>query len=102
MDGLRADGDVIAELACVENGAVVGHAMFSRMAIDPPLRRVVALGPVCARIDRQLSGVGTVLIRAGLAMCVEKGMDAVFVLGDPLYYGRFGFTAAMAAPIACA
>lgn len=102
MDGLRADGDVIVELVGVEDGAVVGHAMFSRMAIDPPLRRVAALGPVCARTDRQCSGIGTVLIRAGLAVCAEKGVGAVFVLGDPLYYGRFGFSIDKAAPIACA
>lgn len=102
VEGLRADGDVIAELTGVENGEVVGHAMFSRMAADPHLCRVAALGPVCTRIDRQRSGIGTALIRTGLAMCAENGVGAVFVLGDPLFYARFGFSVAIAAPTACA
>jgi putative acetyltransferase len=42
------------------------------------------------------------LIRAGLDACHEAGMGAIIVLGDPNYYGRFGFSAAKAAGIACA
>ena len=99
---LRADGDAIVELAAVENGEIVGHAMFSRLAVEPRTFRAAALGPVCARIDRQRRGIGTALIRAGLADCAQSGIEAVFVLGDPLYYGRFGFSVAKAAGIACA
>jgi len=92
VDALRAAGDVIVELAAVEAGAVVGHAMFSRLTVDPSDRKIAALGPVCARIDRQRAGVGSALIRQGLAHCAAQGCDAVVVLGDPGYYGRFGFT----------
>jgi len=98
---LRADGDVIVELAAVENGEVVGHAMFSRLAVEPSPFRIAALGPVCARVDRQRSGIGETLIRAGLADCADSGVEAVFVLGDPGYYGRFGFSVAKAAGVAC-
>jgi putative acetyltransferase len=76
--------------------------MFSAMTVDPPLCRMAALGPVCARIDRQGAGIGTALIRAGLVVCAEQGIAAVFVLGDLSYYGRFGFSAAKASGIACA
>lgn len=92
IDALRAAGDVIVELAAIEAGAVVGHAMFSRLTVDPANRKMAALGPVCARIDRQRAGVGAALIREGLARCAAQGCDAVVVLGDPHYYGRFGFT----------
>jgi putative acetyltransferase len=98
---LRVDGDVIAELAAIENDEVVGHAMFSRLAAEPRTFRAAALGPVCARIDRQRQGIGEALIRAGLADCARSGVEAVFVLGDPLYYGRFGFSVAKATGIAC-
>lgn len=98
---LRADKDAIAELAAAENDEVVGHAMFSRLVAEPRPFRAAALGPVCARIDRQRCGIGTALIRAGLADCVQSGVEAVFVLGDPLYYGRFGFSVANAAGVAC-
>jgi putative acetyltransferase len=97
ISALRADGDVVVELAAEEDGHIIGHAMFSRMTPDPPLPPVAALAPVAVRIDRQNRGVGDALIRAGLAACRERGIAAVVVLGDPAYYGRFGFDAALAA-----
>jgi putative acetyltransferase len=99
---LRADGDVTVEVAAMQDGEIVGHAMFSRMTADPPFCRTAALAPAAVRLDRQRAGIGTTLIRAGLDACVEAGIDAVFVLGDPAYYGRFGFSVAKAEGIACA
>jgi putative acetyltransferase len=97
---LRSDGDVVVELAAVEDDRIIGHVMFSRMACDPPLCRIAALAPVAVRIDRQSRGIGEALIREGLAACRAEGVEAVMVLGDPSYYGRFGFDAAPAASIA--
>jgi putative acetyltransferase len=96
---LRADGDVVVELAAIEWGAVIGHAMFSRLTVDPPDRKIAALAPVSARIDRQRSGVGSALIREGLTRCAAQGYDVVAVLGDPDYYRRFGFTRDAAASL---
>jgi putative acetyltransferase len=89
---LRAQGDVAVELAAVEGGEVVGHAMFSTLTVSPPDLRVAALAPVCAAIARQRSGIGSALIREGLTRLMARGFDAVTVLGDPKYYKRFGFT----------
>ena len=41
-------------------------------------------------------GVGSALIREALERCPAVGWSAVFLLGDPAYYSRFGFV--MAAP----
>ena len=89
---LRADGDVAVELAALEDGAVVGRVLFSTLTVEPATIRVAALAPVSARIDRQRSGIGSALIREGLARCKALGFDSVAVLGDPGYYSRFGFT----------
>ncbi|HSM94666.1 MAG TPA: N-acetyltransferase [Rhizomicrobium sp.] len=89
---LRADGDVAVELAALEGGEVVGHVLFSRLAVEPATLKVAALAPVSARVDRQKSGIGSALIREGLARCRAQGFDAVAVLGDPAYYGKLGFT----------
>jgi len=102
IEGLREAGDVIVELAAQQGGEVVAYAMFSRAAADPPFCRVAALGPVAVRIDRQRRGLGDSLIRAGLAACGEKGLDAAIVLGDPGYYSRFGFSVELARGIGCA
>jgi len=44
----------------------------------------------------QASGVGSALVRSGLDACGALGWQAVFLLGDPAYYARFGFE--LAAP----
>jgi putative acetyltransferase len=92
IPALRADGDVLFELVALEVGVVVGHAMFSRLRVEPATRKIAALGPICAAVDRQRSGIGAALIREGLARCAALGFDAVALLGDPEYYKRFGFT----------
>jgi putative acetyltransferase len=102
MSALRTDGDVVVEMAAEADGEILGHVMFSRMVADPAACRLAALAPVAVRIDRQNQGTGDALIRAGLAACREIGIDAVIVLGDPEYYGRFGFEATPMAEIACA
>lgn len=99
IERLRADGDVVVELAAIEAGEAIGHAMFSRLTVDPANRKIAALAPVCARIDRQRGGVGSALIRQGLARCAAQGCDAVAVLGDPEYYRRFGFAREAAASL---
>ena len=55
-----------------------------------------ALAPVAVRPDRQGQGVGSLLIRTGLDRCRGLRVDAVVVLGNPDYYGRFGFSARLA------
>ena len=98
---LRTDGDVVVEMVALEEGEIIiGHVLFSRMTAGPPACRIAALAPVAVRTARQNQGIGAALIRAGLAACRENGIDAVIVLGDPPYYGRFGFDAALAAHLA--
>ena len=41
--------------------------------------------------DLQKKGIGSALLREGLAACSLIGWTAVFLLGDPRYYSRFGF-----------
>ncbi len=95
VDQLRHDGDLRVSLVAVDgDGSVVGHAAFSVM--QAPFR-ALGLGPVGVRPDRQGAGVGGQLIREGLDRAEAGGWQAVFVLGDPPYYGRFGFQARLAA-----
>lgn len=93
VDALRQDGlAAISLVGCVGN-EVVGHILFSPVAFEPQVDglRVAGLGPMAVRPDRQREGIGSALVRAGLAACREAGFDAVVVLGHPAYYPRFGF-----------
>ncbi|HJQ85697.1 MAG TPA: N-acetyltransferase [Candidatus Binatia bacterium] len=85
---------LVAEL----DGAVAGHVAFSAVRIDgPPAPPAAGLGPLAVRPDVQRRGIGSALVHAGLAACPGNGWRLVFVLGEPAYYSRFGFT--LAAPL---
>jgi putative acetyltransferase len=44
----------------------------------------------------QRRGIGSRLVRGGLARLIERGYRAASLLGDPAYYGRFGFSPELA------
>ncbi len=96
IDGVRAEGQVLVELVADEDGEIVGHILFSRMTVTPD-RFFAGLGPVSARPDRQNSGHGQALCRAGIEAVRDLGVEAVVVLGHLDYYPRFGFSREAAA-----
>jgi putative acetyltransferase len=99
---LREDFDSEISLVAEQSGEIVGHVMLSRMGVSGEGRawRALGLGPVGVLPGAQGSGVGSELIRAALAIAGTLGEELVFVLGDPDYYRRFGFSAEAAAPFA--
>jgi len=94
VDALRAAGQAAISLVAEEAGAMVGHVMFSPLR-DP--ESCLALAPLCVRPDRQRRGIGSRLVRDGLERARDEGWRAVFVLGEPAYYERFGFRPGTAA-----
>jgi putative acetyltransferase len=80
-------------LVAVDADKIIGHVMFSRMAAP---FRALGLAPVSVAPERQRSGIGSELIREGLARAAAAGWAGVFVLGEPEYYRRFGFSPALA------
>lgn len=83
---------LVAEL----DGRVVGHIFFSPVTIEPTESAVKAMGlaPMAVLPEHQRKGIGSLLVRDGLKECGRSGYDAVFVLGHPDYYPRFGFAPA--------
>ena len=90
---LRAGGQAAIELVAVDRELVVGHVLFSPMTAP---FRALALGPLAICRERRRRGIGSVLVQDGLDRAVDDGWQGVFVLGDPAYYGRFGFSATLA------
>lgn len=99
---LRDDFDSEISLVAIEDGRIVGHAMLSRMKVDGDGRayRALGLGPVSAFPERQRQGIGSALIDEAMRLAESRGEELVFVLGEPAYYGRFGFSAETALPFA--
>jgi putative acetyltransferase len=96
VDLLRARNKSLVSLVAVIRAEVVGHILFSAVTIGgaTPGVRSIGLAPVAVLPGSQRKGIGSILIRDGLARCKNAGYGLVVVLGDPAYYGRFGFRAA--------
>jgi putative acetyltransferase len=88
---LRASPAIVS-LVAEDDGTLVGHILFSPAWIRGfDDIRCAILSPMAVVPIRQKAGIGTSLIRAGLSRLEAEGVQAVFVLGDPAYYGRSGF-----------
>ena len=91
VDGLRNARALAISLVAVDGGELVGHVVFSPVTIGGVDLGWFGLGPVAVRPNRQGSGIGQALVRAGLARLIALGAKGSVVLGEPEYYGRFGF-----------
>ncbi len=99
VDGLRAAGDLVISLVAAAGPEIVGHVAFSKMTAPVP---ALGLAPVAVASAYRRQGVGARLIAAGLDRARHEGWRGVFVLGDPAYYGKFGFDPAIATRFDCA
>ena len=70
---------------------IVGHVIFTTCGIAETSYKVALLGPLAVASDRQREGIGSAMVRKGLQRLENVGVTHVYVLGDPAYYGRFGF-----------
>jgi putative acetyltransferase len=86
---------------------VVGHVLFSPVSVlgcaaeQAAEVRIAGLAPVSVLPEHQSLGIGSALVRAGLARCGELGLAAVVVLGHARYYPRFGFHPAQELGLSC-
>ncbi|MEO5852349.1 MAG: GNAT family N-acetyltransferase [Nocardioides sp.] len=83
-------------LVAVDGDEVVGHVGVSHAWLDArrALVDVWMLSPLSSRPDRQRGGIGTALVAAAIAASREVGVPALFLEGDPRFYGPRGFEAA--------
>jgi len=92
VEALRQAGALAVSLvATSDDGSILGHVAFSPVRIDHAAGRWYGLGPVSVAPEMQRRGIGRALIREGLARLAALDAEGCVVLGDPGYYGRFGF-----------
>ena len=101
VERLDRDGDSALSLVA-EDDAIVGHLLLSRMRVEADGRSLDSLGlaPIAVLPERQRQGIGGLLIDSALRRARATGAQMVFLLGEPGYYSRFGFDAALAEPFA--
>lgn len=102
VDALRVRAVDWISLVAEDDHHIVGHIMFSPVRLTgADDLRALALAPMAVTPGRQRAGIGSALVRAGLEACRRQGVEAVFVVGHPSYYPRFGFRPASSFGIGC-
>jgi putative acetyltransferase len=91
VKGLRETGALSLSLIAELDGRIVGHVAFSKVTINSEDQNWYGLGPISVQPDLQKQGIGSKLIREGLAKIRDMGARGCVLEGDPNYYHRFGF-----------
>jgi putative acetyltransferase len=77
------------ELVAVEGNSVVGYVLAAKGDLGG--RRVVAVAPLAVSKSHQKRGAGSALMKELLDRAEATEYPLVVLLGDPAFYGRFGF-----------
>ena len=91
---LRAGRTPAAGLSFVatEDGRVIGSIRLWEVTAGSD-RNALLLGPLAVHPDCRKRGIGGALMRHALRVAGKRGHAAVLLVGEPAYYGRFGFSA---------
>lgn len=94
--------DRLSWVARSPEGQVLGCLRFWRVALEGQDVRCVLLGPLAVDLAYRGAGVAGQLVQFGLARTQDLGFDLCFVVGEPRFYRRFGFTSAAWSGVRCA
>ena len=82
------------ELVSERAGVLTGHLMLTEIEVpcvpeeEPQYWKFVMLAPLSVRLEDRGRGLGGALMRQAAQMAQA---NAIFLVGDPDYYGRYGF-----------
>lgn len=93
VDALRSRGELSLSLVAEKDGQVVGHIALSPVTISDGSTGWFGLGPISVLPEWQGQGIGAALMHAALDALRGQGAQGCVLLGEPAYYGRFGFRA---------
>ena len=95
VDMLRDDAALTLSLVAEKDGEILGHIAFSPVTIAGKPSAWLGLGPLAVLPKHQNIGIGSALVKAGLSQIKQqtqgRAAKGCVVLGNPNYYGRFGF-----------
>lgn len=89
---LRAEGGLLLSLVSEGPNGIQGHIAASPCSVGGQTGWA-CIAPLAVDPAQQRSGIGTALVGAALAQFRRLSVGGVVIVGDPAYYGRFGFAA---------
>lgn len=90
---LLREPSVTLSLVATSGATLVGHVIFTECHVAESSGTDALLAPLAVKQAWQRQGIGSALVRAGLLLLQDAGVNQVYVLGDPAYYARLGFRA---------
>ena len=90
---LRIADALSVSLVAEIGGQVRGYIAASKVKVAGRASEWHGLGPVAVDPTEQRAGIGSALVSECLARLRRLGAAGCVVLGEPAYYGRFGFSA---------
>jgi putative acetyltransferase len=91
VNDLREAKMLSLSLVAEMDGQIVGHMAFSPVLINGENQGWLGLGPISVTPELQKQGIGSALIKDGLAKIRAMGAKGCVLEGSPEYYQRFGF-----------
>jgi putative acetyltransferase len=96
LRSLRSNGlweQGLSFVATTDGGSIIGSVVFTRGWLDAPtsLVEVMVLSPLAVAATWRKKGVGSALVRHGLAATESSNEPLVFLEGSPQFYSRLGF-----------
>ena len=92
-DKLREAGALVLSLVAVEGKKIIGHVALSPAKVGNA--KCLCLRPVAVHPNHQKIGIGSALVNYAVAVSGIYGRGGVVLMGDPEFYGRLGFVAAV-------
>ena len=94
VEELRARKGVRLELVAERNGVLTGHVLLTEIQVprrpeeNPEYWKFLMLAPLSVRLEDRGRGLGGALMRQAAQ---QAEANAIFLIGDPDYYSRYGF-----------
>lgn len=76
-------------LVAYKNNEVVGHVLLTPVSVGE--YPALALAPISVAKAQQGQGIGKTLMEAAHKQALNLGYHLIIILGDPTYYGKFGY-----------
>lgn len=78
---------------------VLGVVRNYRVRVGDNTLPALLLGPIAVAHSHERMGLAAQLINHSIAAATEQGYAMIYLVGDPNYYGEFGFAATKAAQV---
>ena len=89
----RRPSEGLAFVARDASGGVAGTVRLWDVTLGEGGNAALLLGPLAVDPSLKSAGIGSALMRQAIAEAARLGHPAILLVGDPLYYARFGFSA---------